>query len=337
MKKIIILSEQHSFIRRPISHDAILGQEKEFLACGKDKAEIRYKSFLLKYFNRITSKFGLKPLCDPFTRKKEDGEYLYIAMHLDYLRSNLYLLKRLQRSGNKIALYVWDCWQPEYDDWQKVLDDLKADHIFFSFKQTYDHFKDRYNCFWIPQSANRYAFKPLDVPKTRLFLQMGRVNKPMHEAILDYLKEHGLEDVRDNYAYRAHSGEVLFPELDELVRQINLSKYLVCIPKCYENPKRTGDVCAMTGRYYEAIVCKTMIIGKKPLVFDELFPEDGMVEFKDDLSDFTQKIDSLENDPEEYRRIVENNYKIFIEKHSWTRRLEQMLAIINDGQRGVNE
>ena len=111
---------------------------------------------------------------------------------------------------------------------------------------------------------------------------MGRINKDLHEKILAYLKSHNLEDNLDNYAYRKQDRQALFPDLSDLVKEINRSKYLVCIPKCYENPKRTGDICAMTGRYYEAIACKTMIIGKKPLVFDELFPEDGMIEFADE-------------------------------------------------------
>ncbi len=330
MKKLIILSEQRSFYKRPNSHDAILGQEKEFLEHGKENVEIRYKSFFLKGLNRLTGKIGIKPVCDPFSGKKyENAVVLYIAMSLNYLKSNLYLIRNLQKKGNQIAIYVWDCWQPEYDDWKEVLDDLKADYIFFSFKQTYEHFKNDYKCCWIPQSANRYYFKDLETPKTRLFMQMGRVNPILHKKILSYLKKNGKPDTDENYVYRRDKTQLLFPELPELVRQINASKYMVCIPKCYENPKRTGDVCAFTGRYYETIACKTMIIGKKPLVFDELFPSDGMIEFEDDFSDFDTKIDAIEKDEERYRQIVDRNYEWFMEHHTWSHRLDKMMEIIN--------
>ena len=193
MKKVIILSEQKSFYKRPNSHDAVLGQEREFLEHGKENVEIRYKSFFLKGLNRLTNKAGLKPICDPFTGKKyEDAVILYIAMSLNYLKSNLYLIKNLQKHGNKIALYVWDCWQPEYADWKETLDDLKPDYLFFSFKQNYEYFRQFCRCHWVAQSANRYYFKNLDIPKTRLFIQMGRVNPILHEKILAYLEKNGV-------------------------------------------------------------------------------------------------------------------------------------------------
>lgn len=331
MNKLIIFSEQKSFIRRPLSHDAVLGQERSFLENGKDQVEIRYRSFFLKGLNRLLAKISLKPLLDPFTYKKtENSVYLYIAMSLNYLKSNLYLLKNLQKNGNKLSLYVWDCWEPEYEKWEAVLDELKPDYIFWSFKQNYLHFKDKYvNSFWVPQSANTYYFKDLNMEKTRMFIQMGRVNKKLHEKTLTYLNKKGLPDTDDNYVYRRKEKQALFPDLNDLVKEINRSKYLVCIPKCYENPQRTGDICAMTGRYYESIACKTMIIGKKPLVFDELFPENGMIEFNDDLSDFDEKIDKFENNSAKYEQIVNNNYDHFMKHHTWKQRLEQILEIIN--------
>lgn len=330
MKKLIILSEQKSFIKRPNSHDAILGQEREFLEHGKENVEIRYKSFFLKGFNRLTQKAGLKPICEPFTgRKYENTVFLYIAMHINYLRSNLHLLKNLQKNGNKIAIYVWDCWEPEFDEWKEVLDDLKADYLFFSFKQTYEHFKDIYDCHWVAQSANRYYFKHLGIEKSRMFIQMGRVNPILHEKILSYLCKKGIADTDDNYVYRRDKNSLLFPKLPELVEQINRTKYMICIPKCYENFKRTGNVCAFTGRYYETIACKTLIIGRKPLIFDELFPSDGMIEFNDDFSDFDEKIDAIENDPERYQQIVDKNYECFMNHHTWGHRLDEMMDIIN--------
>ncbi len=335
MKKLIIVSEQKSFVKRPLSHDAILGQERAFLEHGKGYVEIRYISFLIKGFNRLSSKVGMKPLCDPFTLKKDQNVvYLYIAMHINYLKSNLHNLKRLQKSGNKIAIYVWDCWSPEYEEWKKILEDLKPDFVMFSFKQNWLYFREIFqNCYWVAQSANTYYFKNLDMAKTRMFIQMGRVNKPIHEKILAYLNKKGLEDSDENYVYRRKKKEALFPELDVLVKEINRSKYIVCIPKIYENPKRTGDVCAMTGRYYESIVCKTLIIGKKPLIFDELFPEGGMIEFNEDLSDFDEKIDELENNDEKYRTIVDRNYDWFMSHHTWAHRLDRIMEIINEDER----
>lgn len=331
MKKLIILSEQKSFIKKPASSDCIIGQEKAFLHRGNGNAEIKYKSLLLKNISRMTKKIGLGPICDGFTKRKiENSVFLYIAMNLVYLKSNSYLLKRLKRSGNSLALYIYDCWEPEFDDWQKVIDEIQPDYVFFCFKQTWEHYRDIYNCYWVPQSADLDYFKDLGTQKTRMFIQMGRVNPEMHEAIKGYLKNHDMSDTDGNYVYRRQKKTNLFPELPVLVEEINRTKYIVCVPKSYENFKRTGNVCGITARYFESIACKTMIIGKKPYTFDELFPSDGMLVFKDDLSDFDEQIDALENDQERYDEIVNKNYECLIKNHTWGNRLDQIMEIIND-------
>lgn len=328
--KLIIVSEQKSFIKKGASNDCIIGQEKAFLKHGKDKVEVRYKNIYLKNFNRITGKLHFKPLCDPFVKEKTvDAVYFYIAMNLVYLENNKYLLKALKKQGKKVALYIYDCWEPEFDDWQKTIDEIDPDYVFFCFKQTWEHYKDIYNCYWIPQSADLDIFKPLDIKKSRLFIQMGRVNTGLHEAILAYLEKKGLPDNKENYIYRRDRNELIYPELPDLVRGINESKYIVCVPKCYENFKRTGNVSGITARYFEAMACKTMIIGKKPSTFDELFPTDGMVEFSEDLSDFKEKIDYFEKDQSEYERIVNNNYRVLVEENTWGNRLDAILRIIN--------
>ena len=330
MKKLIILSEQKSFIKKPASSDCIIGQEKAFFRRGEGNVEILYKSLILKNISRVIKKIGFEPICDSFTRKHHDNAvFMYIAMNLVYLKSNRYLLKELKKNGNKLSLYVYDCWEPEFDAWQKVFDELKPDYIFFCFKQTWEHYKDRYNCYWVPQSADLDFFQDLGIEKTRMFIQMGRVNPQMHEAIKSYLNKKGIPDTDDNYVYRRKEKTDLFPKLPDLVREINRSRYIVCVPKCYENFKRTGNVSGITARYFESIACKTMIIGKKPVSFDELFSSDGMIEFKEDLSDFDDLIQDLENHKEKYEEIVNKNYECLMKNHTWGNRLDQIMEIVN--------
>ena len=328
MKKLIILSEQKSFLKKGASNDCIIGQEKAFLK--KENIEVRYKSLLLKNVSRVLNKLHLRSIPDSFTRCKEaDGVFMYIAMNLVYLQSNLYLLKALKRSGNKVSLYIYDCWEPEFDDWQKTIDEIDPDYVFFCFRQTYEHYKDHYNCYWVPQSADLDIFKDLSLEKTRLFMSMGRVNEGIHHKILTYMKKKGIEDKRENYVYRKDKHKQIYPELNDLVREINRTKYFVSVPKCYENFKRTGNVCGITARYFEAMACKTLIIGKKPISMDELFPFESMIDFNDDLSDFDEKIEAFEQDEERYREVVERNYAYLMAHHTWGHRADQILEIIS--------
>ena len=324
--KLIILSEQKSFIKKPRSSDCIIGQEEAFRA--NKNVSIVYKSLLIKNINRVLKKINIKPIYEPFAKRyKEDSIYFYIAMNLNYLEANKHILKKLKANSNKIALYIYDCWEPEFNDWDKVFNEIKPDYIFFCFKQTYEHYRNTYNAYWIPQSADLRKFKFLNLKKERKFIQIGRVNQIIHKKILEYLKINSLDD--KEYVYRKNKNELLFPKLEDLVSEINKSKYIVCVPKCYENYKRTGNISGITARYFEAMACKTLIIGKKPISFDELFDENGMIEFNDDYSNFNEIINELENDDNKYNSIVENNYQKLISENSWNNRLEEILNIIN--------
>lgn len=328
MNKLVILSEQKSFIKKGKSNPCIVGQETAFLSV--ENVEAVYKNIVLKNISRVLNKIKLPSIPDLFTLgKKDDAVFMYIAMNLNFLEANAYLLKSLKKHGNKVSLYIYDCWEPDFDDWQKVMDDIMPDYVFFCFKQTYEHYKDIYNSYWVPQSADLTIFNDKNIEKSRMFMSMGRVNKEIHEAILKYMNEYGIEDNRDNYVYRKDRNEQIYPDIHKLVEEINRTRYFVSVPKCYENFKRTGNVCGITARYFEAIACKTMIIGKKPIVMDDLFGDDSMIEFNDDLSDFAEKINYFENNPEEYRKIVERNYELLVNKHTWAHRAKQILEIIN--------
>ena len=326
--KLIILSEQKSYIKKGGSAPQIDGQEKAFLKYGGDDVDIRYKSICLKSINRLLKK---NVFLEGFTKKKEeDAVYLYIAVSLIYLEENAYLLKELKKHGNKVSVYCYDVWEPEFDDWQKAFDEVGFDYIFFGYKKSCEHFRELgYNGYWVPLSGDFEVFKPNNEKKTRLFMQMGRRNDVLHEKILEYLKKHGLEDSRENYVYRKDKGEDIYPDIHELAYEIGKTKYFVCVPKFYENFKRTGNINETICRYYEGMACKTLPIGMKSETFDELFPYKAMISFNDG-EDFEEEIGYYESHPEEYEAIVEKNYDYVTKNHSWGNRVKQILEIINE-------
>lgn len=330
MKKLIILSEQKSFIKKSPSAPQVDGQERAFLKYGGDDVDIIYKSLILKNVSRVLNKIHIGPIADSVTKKKyDDSVFIFIAVNLVYLEANAYLIKELKKHGNEVSVYCYDVWEPEFNDWQKAFDDIGLDYIFFGFKQSSEYYNSLgYNAYWVPLSGDFEVFKPHDVKKTRLFIQMGRRNDNLHEKILSYLKKHNMEDNRDNYVYRKDRDERIFPDIDELSMEISRSKYFVCVPKYYENFRRTGNVNSTICRFYEGMACKTMLLGMKSSSFDELFPYKAMVSFNDG-EDFDEQIDYYESHPEEYEAIVNRNYEYIMENHTWGNRVKQILEIIN--------
>ena len=328
--KIRILSEQKSYIKKGSSAPQIDGQEKAFVKYGNGEVDIVYKSLALKNINRVLKKAGGPTLYEGFVSKKaEDVVYLYIAVSYVFLKENVYLLKRLKENGNKVSIFCYDVWEPEFDDWEDAFRKIDPDYIFFGYKKSMEYFnKKGFNGFWVPLSGDFEVFKPYESEKTRLFMQMGRRNDDLHEKILAYLAKHGIEDNRENYVYAKQKGESIYADIHELAREISKTKYFVCVPKFYENFKRTGNINETICRYYEGMACKTLPIGMKSETFDELFPYKAMISFNDG-EDFNEQIEYYEAHPEEYQQIIDKNYDYVMKNHSWGNRIQQILEIVN--------
>ena len=123
----------------------------------------------------------------------------------------------------------------------------------------------------------------------------------------------------DNYLYEKVKGTILFPNTEDLATEIARTKYFVAAPQSKENTELTGRVSDVTARFYEAMACKTLIIGYKPDTFDELFPSDAMIDLENDET-LNDVIRFFEEHPEEYQRILDRNYDLLVKKHTWKER-----------------
>lgn len=331
--KWIILSErEYIFKNHGVAYDIILGMEDIFCAEGADLVTI---SPLIDIANRLVYKFSrpfvkneLAFLCDR-SIPINSTYYLYISMSYAGLKMVVPTLRRISKKNSHVVLYCFDTWESLYQNWDEAFREIQPRAIFFAYKKARDFFSKKYrDCFFLPQSADNRIFYPRKIKKQRLFMQMGRRNECIHNMILGYLEEHGIDDSPDNYIYEREKGKVIFPDIQELATEICKSMFFVAAPQSLENRNLTGNISEVTARFYEAMACKTLIIGFKPDTYDELFPEDSMVELRPDGSDFAQKIDYFLEHPGEYENIVNRNYEYLMKHHTWGNRYETMVSAL---------
>ena len=158
---------------------------------------------------------------------------------------------------------------------------------------------------------------------------MGRRTEQLHHSALNYLENKGLLDIPNNYIYEREKGIIIYPETRQLAEEINRSYFFLAAPQCVDNKVMTGDISEVTARFYEAMACKTVIVGIKPKdTFDKLFPyPEAMIEVTGD--DFDEKIDQLLKDATKYKRIIEKNYEYVMKYHRWKNRYEELINWIN--------
>ena len=116
----------------------------------------------------------------------------------------------------------------------------------------------------------------------------------------------------------------------------NILEYARTIYKCkiwIATPAALGD---MTPRYNDIMGSKTILLCSEiPSEYKNIFIDTvNCVEFKNDLSDFNQKLDYILNTPEYYQNIVETAYLQTRSQHTWDKRANNLLNTINDIVKG---
>lgn len=321
---VIILSERNCRKRHHVSYDTVLGMENAFL---KEGAEISCFSKSIGYFNKICRKLHVSTrILDWTACKRFQGKnILFIAMGLFDLTKYQRELQMISQNNN-LGIYCFDVWETMYKKYSEILKIIKPKMIFFAYKEAYLHFKKQYMSFFVPQSMDETFFYPRHIKKRRLFIQIGRKNEKIHNLIIKYLNKNNIKLDDTSYIYEKEKGKILFPSTDDLAVEIAASKYFVAAPQSCENSLLTGRVSDVTARFYEAMACKTLIIGYKPDTFDDLFPCDAMVDLNGVEEDFGNIISWYENNPKEYQRIVNRNYEYLVKYNTWRVRFLTILS-----------
>ena len=331
--RIIILSSRNAG-EKHVSYNTILGLENEFMSCiGKEEnlVTFEYTKVMVK-LNKIMNKCGIKlGFSDRKVvkniKEKTDHMVFFSLMGMYEAINHMPTLKKIH---NQLILYIFDCWESDYEKWTDILEEIKPCYIFFAYKKATMHFSKKFNnCYYMPQSMDINFFFDHKREKGRLFMQMGRRTELLHSIVLDYLNRKELPDIPENYIYEKEKGKIIFKSTEELASEINKTYFFLAAPNNIENSQMTGAISEVTARFYEAMACKSLIIGIKPSdSFDELFPyEDAMIEVTED--GFVEKIDELLNDKEKYKEIVDYNYNYVMEHHRWKNRFEQMIEVLN--------
>jgi glycosyltransferase involved in cell wall biosynthesis len=117
--------------------------------------------------------------------------------------------------------------------------------------------------------------------------------------------------------------ERLLPVGNKYVRFLNSFKTFLSTPSAF----------GLIGtRYFECMATKTLLFCPESEYYDDMF-RDGYncVIFKEDLSDFTEKLRYMLRNDSERQTIIENSNQDFLSNHTYDKRIEKVLSIIFKG------
>ena len=148
---------------------------------------------------------------------------------------------------------------------------------------------------------------------------MGKYFQNIREKIFNHLKDPMYKNI--NIWWNSNAGNFLFGE--DYSRLINSSKIWLNTPSAIE---------IVGTRFYEVIASNTLLFCREcDWAYDGLGFSDGetCVTFKSDLSDFQEKFFYYLNNQQEREKIVTNAYNLFLEKHTWSHRVDFLLEKVN--------
>lgn len=326
-KNIYIISSRYCG-RKHVSYNTILGLENEFTNICH--AEIFCFSKRIFWFNKVLRKLKIgRQILDKKIIKeiiRTDKKCFFASMNIIDLVEFKYSLQFIKEH---LILYIFDCWEKQWNQYEEIFNEIDPWAICFAYKKAANHFSlVRKNCWFMPQSMDIRYFHDYNIEKSRLFMQMGRRTEPLHDIVISYLESKNIEDNEKNYVYEKRGGNIIFPDTNILAQEISKTYFFIAAPQDVTNNQLTGNISEVTARFYEAMACKSLIIGIKPSdTFDELFPyQEAMIEVN--LTNFNQKIEFLLEDKEKYIKIVNKNHDYVMKNHRWKNRYEDLIQKI---------
>lgn len=228
--------------------------------------------------------------------------------------------------SNLKTLWMYDAWEPLFDDIEKTIKQYNINLLFTASKQSAEYFNSleikKFRAEWIPEGVESENYRFIDYNKrTTDILQLGRKWNEYHDSI---------ESIENKfvYKYEKQAGQIIFKTREEFLEGLANSKISICVPSNITHPERTGKISTLTNRYLQSMASRCLILGKLPHDMRFLFDYNPIIEI--DEENPIEQINSILENFSSYIPLIEKNYEIVVKYHNWNERINQMENYISD-------
>lgn len=222
------------------------------------------------------------------------------------------------------AIFALEQWEHEIDALARIVDAQRLTACFVIYRQAHEALVRRYPDLPFrraPMAFNRSVFRDLELERDVYAFWMGRRHEPIHQALVEYCAAR-------NLTYRYSRGQRDPATVAELSRLVARARYFVVTPPNLDNPERTGNYSPITTRYLEGPGGGSRLLGVIPgdrAEYDEILPNEAMVECAPDGSDLADVLERADADPlwDERRRAIHDHVHAL---HGWDHRARAVHA-----------
>lgn len=221
--------------------------------------------------------------------------------------------------NREVIPVVWDNWPPSFHKFVADLKLLNCRLVFVTVKSHADYINQKMGikAYWLPEGINSEMYsrgEDLDKRPYDVF-EMGR-QMPAYHKIIEGLNQEGMLSGL-LYSNSKDKGGSWMP-LEELISEIPKYKVMICFPRCDTNPKAKG-VETLTQRYWEAMLCRCLIIGRAPGELVELCGYNPVIDVE--WENPKEQLVNILNHIGIYQKLVDKNYEFAQKNADWKWRM----------------
>lgn len=232
----------------------------------------------------------------------------------------------------EIVPIVWDIWPPSFRGFFDALENLNCKVVFVTVKSIAERVNKttKVKAFWIPEGIKSSLYKKgvKLVDRKKDVFEMGRQHPKYHD-VLNYMYVDGILNgyLTSNSKERKNT----WLPFEEILTEIPKYKIMICFPRCDTNERAKG-VETLTQRYWEAMLCGCLIVGRAPKELVDLCGYNPVIEV--DWREPKLQMQSILTSIALFQPLVDKNYEFAKNNADWKYRIPKIMEILN--QEGYN-
>lgn len=271
--------------------------------------------------NRIQKEWRklLKPL---LLRKKKKQDYLIVPCNGDDILESIY-----PYYDYNIIPMLWDVWPYT---WKKLYNDLniiKPPLVFVTVRQMAEKIQKDLGipAYWIPEgfAPNVCSIGPVLTEREIDVYELGRWHSEYHNCIMNLVQATKMLSYKGDL--KTKTGEIIkkaYHCSKDFYRGLSKTKIVICFPQNETNPKRAGNLETLTQRYWEAMLSRTLIVGRAPKELIDFIGYNPVVDVC--WSNPACQLTNILNNIASYQELVDKNYSVALQKAFWDNRLKMI-------------
>lgn len=225
----------------------------------------------------------------------------------------------------EIIPMLWDVWPETWNNLFQWFDNLHVRTVLVTVKSFAEEIRRRtdIHAIWVPEGIDvaPYMAGPNLEERQYDVYELGRQHPEYHQVLEGLDKTGTLHGFFHNIV--GQEGKLVklaFPSNDELYATMPQIKVVVNFPKTDTDSQHAGGLETLTQRYWEAMLCKCLIVGRAPRELTELAKYNPVVDV--DWSDPKHQLLDILSNLTDYQALVDENYELALKMASWNSRMD---------------